>query len=159
MIAAARRTNGGGYTLIEMLVVLAILGILAAASWPLAELNGQRVREQQLDRALWQIRGALDQYKHLVDLGEIKAPTESGYPPDLAALANGITGLKSGTTIFLLRRVPRDPFADGALPADQTWGLRAYNSPGDKPEAGKDVYDVYSQSSGTGLNGVPLRQW
>ena len=157
MIARPRTVHG--YTLIELLVVLAILGILAAACWPLAELNGRRVREQQLEKALWQIRDALDQYKHLSDTGEIKSPNVSGYPPDLNTLVNGVADIKTGVTLYLLRRVPRDPFADPALTADQSWGLRSFASPPDKPEKGADVYDVYSMSSGTGLNGVPLKQW
>lgn len=149
-----------GYTLIELLVVLAVLGVLASAVWPLTELNVERERERKLERALWDIRTALDAYKHSVDVGSIKPVTDSGYPPDLETLTNGVPDLKTGQMHFFLRRIPRDPFApSSSAPAAQTWGLRSYSSPVDRPQAGRDVYDVYSQASGIGLNGTPLKQW
>jgi len=152
-----------GYTLIEMVVVLAVLGLLATAVFPLAEITLQREREKQLQRALWEIRDAIDAYKRANDQGLIGGPRgATGYPPSLAALtagmaASGVEG--SSHRLVFLRRVPRDPFAPAELPADQTWGLRSYFSPADAPQPGDDVYDVYSRSEKTGLNGVPLKAW
>ena len=107
---------------------------------------------------------AIDAYKKVSDASmPASAPRAggvSGYPPTLAALVQGLPDPQaSGRTIYFLRRVPRDPFAPDALPADQTWGLRSFASPADAPAPGADVYDVHSLAEGTGLNGVPLRQW
>lgn len=150
-----------GFTIIELLVVMLVLGVLSAAAYPMAELMVQREREQELKRALWEIRDAIDAYKRAVDAGQApKSAQGSGYPPSLDALVQGVpdaAGTRSAP--YFLRRVPRDPFADSNLPAAQTWGLRSYLSPPDNPQPGADVYDVYSKSERVGLNGVPLRQW
>lgn len=148
-----------GYSMIELLVVLAVLGILASAVWPLAELSVRREREKVLERALWQIRTAIDEYKQLSDAGEIKRLTESGYPPDLAVLVKGVPDVKTGRTHYFLRRLPQDPFVDKSLSPEVSWGVRAYESPPETPSKGSDVYDVYSRSSQTGLNGVPISKW
>ncbi|HJV96084.1 MAG TPA: hypothetical protein VJ608_08610, partial [Albitalea sp.] len=113
--------------------------------------------------SLREIRAALDNYKRLVDVGRIQRSADgSGYPPRLEALADGVPDATSpqGTKLYLLRRLPRDPFApdDIAAPAD-TWGRRSYASPPDNPKPGKDVYDVYSMSPGVGLNGIAYRNW
>lgn len=148
-----------GFTLIELLVVMAVLGLLALAVYPLAEMNVRRERERELRHALWQIRDAIDAYKKAVDAGQIRGAPASGYPPDLLALAQGSTVSPAGQPQYFLRRVPRDPFADPALPAEATWGLRSYASPPEAPRYTNDVYDVYSQAPGAGLNGQPLRTW
>lgn len=150
-----------GYTLVELMVVMLILGVLAAASFPLAELTVRRERERELKRALWEIREAIDAYKRVQDSAGGLRPVEvTGYPPSLQALVVGVPNPKvPGETIYFLRRIPRDPFAEPAEPADKTWGLRSYRSPADRPRAGDDVYDVYSRAGQTGLNGVPLGQW
>lgn len=150
-----------GFTVIELMVVMAVMAILALASFPLAELHVQREREAELKRALWEIRDAIDAYKRAADSGEISKPAGgSGYPRTLESLAAGEPSIKDSTQrIFFLRRVPRDPFADPALPPERTWGLRSYQSPPERPRAGDDVYDVYSLAEGRGLNGVPLREW
>lgn len=155
------RAHHRAFTLVELLVVMAVLGILAMAALPLAEVSVERDREHELRRNLWQIRDAIDAYKRAVDAGTIAVGAgSSGYPPSLQALVDGVPNPKtSGQPQFFLRRVPRDPFADEATPAEKTWGLRSYASGPDQPRAGADVYDVYSRSGNVGLNGVALKDW
>jgi general secretion pathway protein G len=159
----SRRVNSGGYTLVELMVVMAVLGVLAMMLMPLAELTVQRERERELRAALWQIREAIDEY-HRMALAAASLsgarPVVSTYPPTLQALTQGVADPRNpGRTLYFLRRVPRDPFADPALPAEQTWALRSYQSPPDRPQPGEDVYDVASRSTLIGLNGVPLKEW
>ena len=151
-----------GFSLIELMVVLAIMAALATIGMPLAELSHQRFKEEDLRRSLREIRTALDAYKRLVDQGRIVDATGgSGYPPNLATLEEGVIDAKSPeeTRLYLLRRLPRDPFAPEDVTPAQTWGLRSYASRADDPRPGRDVYDVYSKATGTGLNGIPYRRW
>ncbi len=151
-----------GFTLIEMLVVLAMLGVLASAARPLLELSVQRSREHELRQALRTLREALDAYKHATEVGSIAlSPEDSGYPQKLTLLVDGVVDVKSpnGRKIYFLRRLPRDPFAPSEQGAAETWGLRAYDSPPDDPRAGKDVFDVYSRSERKALDGSKLKDW
>ena len=152
-----------GFTLLELLIVVSIVGVLATVTLPLAELSVKRARESELRAALRDIRGALDAYKHAVDDGRIlRKAGDSGYPPSLEVLVTGVEDARNvrKTRIRFLRRLPRDPMhADPATPAAETWGLRSYDSPHDEPRPGRDVYDVYSMSAGKGLNGIPYGQW
>jgi general secretion pathway protein G len=151
-----------GFTLIEMLVTLAIVAILATVAMPLSELSQQRAKEQELRQDLREIRTAIDAYKQAVDEGHImKSLDQSGYPPSLAALAEGVDDARSPVTkkIYFLRRIPMDPFAENVPDAVTSWGKRSYDSPPDSPHEGKDVYDVYSLSNRVGLNGVPYHEW
>ncbi len=151
-----------GFTLIELVVTLAIVAILASGAIPLTHLAAQRVKEQDLRSSLRQIREALDAYKQAADSGLIeKKADESGYPPDLETLVSGVENIKNPEKpmIYFLRRVPRDPFAPAHLSAAQSWGKRSYQSPPEDPREGEDVFDVYSTAEGTGLNGIPYREW
>jgi len=149
--------------MIELLVVMAVLGILAAAVMPLAETLVKAQKERELRQALFEIRTALDEYKRAAGTGMVMAAAgESGYPPDLTALVQGVPDARDaarGRMLYFLRAVPRDPFADPRLPAPKTWALRSYASPPDRPEPGADVYDVHSMSPAMALDGSPYAKW
>ena len=157
------RRRQSGFTLIELLVTATIVAILASVALPLAELGVRRTRENDLRAALREIRGGIDAYKRAVDEGRIaKKADESGYPPRLEQLVDGVEDARDpkARKFYFLRRVPRDPMhPDRALPAADTWGKRSYDSPPDAPQEGRDVYDVYSTSTGESLAGIPYRQW
>ena len=152
-----------GFTLIEVLATLAIIGVLTSIALPLAELNAQRHKEADLRIALRQIRNALDAYRQAGDEGRIlRAAGASGYPKNLQVLVQGVDDTKNpgGGKIYFLRRIPRDPlYPDGSVPPVQTWGKRSYANPPESPREGDDVFDVYSLSDGKGLNGVSYREW
>jgi len=157
------RTHRRGFSLIELLVVIAIMAVLASIGFPLAELSHRRTQEEELRRALREIRSALDAYKRMVDAGLIARPVGgSGYPPNLQLLVDGEVNAQTpqASRLYFLRRLPRDPLSqDPVSDPAQTWGLRSYESPPDDPKPGRDVYDVYSTAQGTGLDGRPYRQW
>ncbi len=152
-----------GFTLIELVITLAIVGLMATAAMPLARLVAQREKEADLRAALREIRAGLDAYKFAADTGHIKLEVgASGFPPDLKSLYAGVedTASPTGAKMYFLRRIPRDPlFPDGSAAAEDTWGLRSYASPPEDPQPGDDVYDVHSLSAGKGLNGVAYREW
>jgi general secretion pathway protein G len=145
-----------GFTLVELLITVSILALLATVAMPLAELAVKRGKETELRQTLRQVREAIDSYKRAADDGAIeRAADASGYPPSLAALAEGVADRRKtdGSKLYFLRRVPKDPVSG------EDWGLRSYASSAESPQPGKDVYDIYSKSEASGLNGIPYRQW
>lgn len=159
--AAGRRRPERGYSFVELLVVSSILLILASAVAPLAQVTMQRQRETELRRALREMRTAIDRYKDAVDLGVIGGtaidPDNQGYPPSLETLVAGVETVdeNAGGVLRFLRRIPIDPMTRSA-----DWGLRSYQ---DDPDAtrwgGGNVYDVYTRSRGTALDGTRYRDW
>jgi general secretion pathway protein G len=159
----AQAVAAQGFTLIELVITVAIVALLASVALPVSELAVQRTKEQDLRRTLRQIREAIDVYKQASDEGRIrKSIGDSGYPKKLEDLAEGVDDQKNPKKekIYFLRRVPRDPFnADPTLSAAATWGKRSYASPPDDPKEGDDVFDVFSLAQGKGINGQPYRDW
>lgn len=152
-----------GFTLIELVVTVAIVAILSMVALPMAEMAVKRSKEQDLQHALRQIRSALDAYRQAVEEGRILATAGgSGYPASLDDLVMGVDDASSPVPrkIYFLRRLPRDPFAsDPQQPASETWGTRSYASPAEEPQPGEDVFDVYSRAPEAGMNGIPYREW
>lgn len=153
-----------GFTLIEMVVTVAIVGLLASVALPMAELASRRAREHELHLALREIRDALDAHRRAVDDGRvIQSIGKSGYPATLQVLVDGVPDAASPdkkARIFFLRRLPRDPMCtDAQVPDEATWGKRDYRSSADDPREGDEVFDIYSLAGGAGLNGIPYRNW
>ncbi|MGQ9671592.1 MAG: type II secretion system protein [Candidatus Aminicenantales bacterium] len=165
---AKRLHKARGFTFVEMLVTIAILAVLATAIMPLAKVAVKREKEIELQRNLRLLREAIDAYKKLADEKKIEVEEDSeGYPPDLETLVKGVE-LKEETqsqpgkkqsaeprVIKFLRRIPRDPMTNSF-----DWGLRSYQ---DEPDSdvwgGENVYDVYTKSNGTALDGTKYRDW
>jgi general secretion pathway protein G len=159
----AEMKAASGFTLIELVIAVAIVAVLASAALPLNELVVQRAKEQDLRRALRDIRTAIDAYKQASDDGRIqKKVGESGFPRRLEDLVEGVEDQKSAKRdkMYFLRRIPRDPFATDPAQSDAaTWAKRSYASPPDDPREGDDVFDVFTTASGKGINGRPYKEW
>jgi general secretion pathway protein G len=155
------RKTSSGFTFIELLVATAVMMILASAALPLARVSIQRQREVELKRALREMRTAIDEFKDWADTGRIEI-TElqfggENYPSSLDVLVEGValTGDASGVKKKFLRRIPIDPILGRA-----DWGLRSYqDSPDSTVWGGQNVFDVYTRSEGTALNGTKYRDW
>lgn len=158
-----------GFTLIEILVTLALVGLLAVTSLPLYQVTATRMNESELREALRTIRSALDAYKAAVDAGTLpRVAGESGYPPSLDVLTESLARIDAADPnkpnaagrMVLLRRLPRDPFfTDPLVPPAQTWKVRSYASPIDDPQPGMDVFDVSSMAIGIALDGTSYASW
>ena len=152
-----------GFSLVELTVVVAVMAVLASSAVPLYELHVKREKEQELRLGLRQIREAIDAYRRAVTDGRIaRKADESEYPRKLEDLVTGMPDMKDPEKrkIYFLRRLPRDPMSeDSSLSDAETWGKRSYESPPDSPQEGDDVFDVYSRSQKTGLNGIAYDKW
>ena len=160
-----RRRPPAGFTLLELMITLAIIALLASVASPLAELTSRRAKEQELRVALRTIRSALDRYKQDADEGRIAVDKtkDTGYPHSLTDLVAGVPDQRSperDKKVYYLRTLPADPMAldNGANP-ESTWATRSYASPPDNPAPGNDVFDVHSKSTRRGLNGAPYSNW
>jgi len=158
---ARRLDDARGYTFVELIIVTTIILILASAVQPLVRVTIQRQKESELRRALRDMRDAIDKFKEAADAQMIPAtelkPNSEGYPPDLESLVEGVSVANdaTGRKLKFLRRVPIDPMTG----ADE-WGMRSYQ---DKPDTtrwgGQNVFDVYTTSTGTALDGTKYRDW
>jgi general secretion pathway protein G len=161
--SAIRNPQSQGFSLLEMIIVITILSVLTAAAIPLVRNTVKRERETELRLALRQLRQALDAYKRFADQSPNAIPiewkTQSGYPKELELLVEGFTPANtvgtSGNKIKFLRRIPIDPTT-----GTTEWGMRSYK---DEPDStswgGEDIFDVYSTSDGTALNGTKYKDW
>lgn len=143
-----------GLTLIELIITVTIVGILATAALPVARFQVKREKERELRRDLWEMRDAIDKYKDAADRGgmEIKIDT-LGYPPDLQTMVDGVN-VKEKKVRFL-RAIPIDPMTKSA-----DWGLRSNQDDADSDSWGsQNVFDVYSKSEGTALDGTKYKTW
>jgi general secretion pathway protein G len=148
------RSGERGVSLMELIIVLAILSVLATAAIPAVKFEVKRNKERQLRADLWEMRRSIDKYKDVADLGGIQTKADSNnYPPDLQTLVNGVE-VKDKKMRFL-RAIPVDP-----MTGNTDWGLRSNQDPPDSDSfGGQDVYDVYSKSQGTALDGTKYNTW
>lgn len=147
----------GGFTLIEMVIVAALLGILAATTLPIAKFAHKRQKEAELRHHLRDMRNAIDEFKRYSDLGLIPVDFGTdGYPTDLEVLVEGVELVgQVDKKVRFLRRIPVDP-----MTGDAEWGLRGYDDEPDSTSwSGSNVYDVYSLSEGVGMNEIPYSEW
>jgi len=152
--SSTKRSSISGFTLIELIVATAILVILTGLAVPMARISIKRERERELRRDLWELRDAIDRYKDAADRGgfQIKVGSE-GYPPDLDTLVNGVD--VAGKKLRFLRKIPTDP-----MTGNTDWGLRSMqDDPTSDSWDGQNVFDVFTKSQGTGLDGTPYKDW
>lgn len=143
-----------GLTLVELIVTVSILSILAMASFPLVRFQVQRQKERELRYDLWMMRDAIDKYKDAADRGAFQVKADSqNYPPDLDTLVNGVD--VQGKKVKFLRKIPVDPMTGRA-----EWGMRSMQDDPDSDSwGGQSVFDVYTKSQGTGLDGTKYSTW
>jgi general secretion pathway protein G len=159
-----RTHHRSGFTLVEMIVTLSIVAVLAMSALPLGKMAVKRVHEIELQRALRTLRDAIDAYKKMADEKKFEFdPDTEGYPPTLQALVKGVevqdkdSSGKAGAkkTVKFLRRIPKDPMTDS-----YDWGLRSYQDDFDSDVWGEEnVYDVYTKSPNTALDGTKYKDW
>jgi general secretion pathway protein G len=143
-----------GITLIELIIAIAIIGLLAGAAVPIVRVRVKREKEIELRRDLWEMRDAIDRYKDAADRGAFQTKVDSlGYPPDLQTLVDGVD--VQGKKLRFLRRIPVDPLMGGA-----EWGQRSNQDDADSTSwGGQNVFDVYTKSDGTALDGTKYNTW
>jgi general secretion pathway protein G len=143
-----------GLTLIELIVTAAILAVLASAAAPMAQFEVKRQKERELRYDLWMMRASIDKYKDVADRGAVQTKVDSqNYPPDLETLVNGVD--IQGKTVKFLRRIPPDP-----MTGKPDWGLHSMqDDPDSESYGGQSVFDVYSRSQGTALDGTKYSSW
>jgi general secretion pathway protein G len=148
------RKGERGLTLVELIVAAAILAILASAAIPVARFQIKREKERELHYDLWMMRDAIDKYKDAADKGAIQTKVDSqNYPPDLETLVNGVD--IQGKKVKFLRHIPADP-----MTGKPEWGLRSMqDDPKSDSYGGQSVFDVYSKSQGTALDGTKYSDW
>ncbi len=152
--AGLRPAHEHGLSLVELIVTVAILTILASAAIPVARFEVKRENERELRRDLWMMRDAIDRYKDAADRGAFQTKVDSqNYPPDLQTLVNGVE--VQGKKLKFLRSIPVDPMTGQA-----DWGLRSMQDDPDSTSwGGQNVFDVYSKSQGTALDGTKYSTW
>lgn len=154
MLQQMRRRGQRGFTLLELIIASAILVVLSTMVVPLARLTIQRQKERELRNGLWELRDAIDRYKEAADrqLFQIKVDSQ-GYPPDLDTLVKGVD--VQGKKLKFLRRIPIDPMTNST-----EWGLRSMQDDPDSDSWGEqNVFDVYTKSQGTALDGTKYKDW
>ena len=156
-----RRALDSGFSFVELLIVTALIGILASAVMPLAHVAMQRTREVELRRTLRELRTAIDHYKDAADQGMIAATElklgNEGYPPTLAVLVEGVRAAGDATDrkLKFLRRIPIDP-----ITGSKEWGMRSYqDGPDARTWGGQNVFDVFTTSDQTALDGTKYKDW
>jgi len=144
-----------GFTLIELIVAATILSILTLMALPLARVTIKREKEKQLRSALWEMRDAIDRYKEMADRGVFQTKVDSmNYPPDLDTLVKGVEG-QAGKKYRFLRSIPTDPMTN-----NKEWGMRSTQDDADSDSwGGQNVFDVYTKSEGSGLDGTKYKDW
>lgn len=149
------RSGVYGFTLLELIVAATILAILTTMALPLARVTIQREKEKRLRRALWEMRDAIDRYKDSADRGSFQIKVDTfGYPPDLDTLLKGVEA-QGGKVTRYLRSIPMDPMTNS-----KDWGLRSVQDDPDSDSwGGQSVFDVYTKSEGTGLDGTKYKDW
>lgn len=154
LLQTKSRHGEAGLTLVELIVTVAILAILASAAVPLTRLQVKREKERELRYDLWQMRDAIDHYKDAADRNAFMTKVDSfNYPPDLQTLVDGVD--VQGKKVRFLRRIPVDP-----MTGNDDWGLRAMqDDPNSDSWGGQNVFDVYSKSDGTALDGTKYNTW
>jgi general secretion pathway protein G len=148
------RRGEAGLTLVELVITVAILAILASAAIPLTRLEVKREKERELRYDLWEMRSSIDHYKDAADRQAFITKVDSyGYPPDLQTMVDGVD--VQGKKVRFLRRIPVDP-----MTGKDDWGLRAMqDDPTSDSWGGQNVFDVYSKSDGTALDGTKYNTW
>jgi general secretion pathway protein G len=151
---AAGKASEAGLTLVELIITIAIIGILASVALPMARFQVKRTKERELRRDLWEMRDAIDRYKDAADRGAMQIKADSlGYPPDLQTLVDGVNVQEK--KVRFLRAIPTDP-----MTGSTDWGLRSnQDEPDSDSWGGQNVFDVYSKSDGTALDGTKYRSW